>query len=137
MLNQCTFLGRLTRTPELRHTGTGKAVISFTLAVDRDRPDRDGNWSADFVDLVAWDKMAEKVAKYEKGDLLYATGRWQNRPQTSQDGEKHTVVEISIEKCNRVIIRNRTAAAGALTPDEHNQGEEFAPLEDDDAQLPF
>lgn len=88
MLNRIILMGRLTRDPELRHTQTGTAVASFTLAVDRDFKNRDtGEKSTDFIDIVAWRSTAEFVSKYfTKGRLAVVEGRLQLRDWTDRDG---------------------------------------------------
>lgn len=108
MLNQCTFEGRLTRKPELRHTSSDHSFTSFSLAVDRDRPERDNTWVADFIDFVAWNKVAEKVCKYDKGDLLIVSGRMRNQTRTDKDGKTSIVAEISVEYCHKINIIKRT-----------------------------
>ena len=77
MLNHIVLMGRLTRDPELRRTGSGIAVASFTLAVDRDFGSRDGGEKeTDFIDIVAWRNTAEFVSKYfTKGRLMAVSGR--------------------------------------------------------------
>ena len=64
MLNKIILMGRLTKDPELRRTGSGIAVTSFPLAVDRDFKDQNGNKETDFIDVVAWRNTAEFVNKY-------------------------------------------------------------------------
>lgn len=108
MLNQCTFEGRLTRKPELRHTTSDYSLASFTLAVDRDRSERDNTWVADFIDCVAWNKLAEKVCKYDKGDLLIVSGRMRNQTRIGKDGKTSIVAEISVEYCHKINIIKRT-----------------------------
>ena len=66
MLNKIILMGRLTRDPELRRTGSGTAVTSFSLAVDRDFKSQDGEKETDFIDIVAWRATAEFVSKYFK-----------------------------------------------------------------------
>ena len=80
MLNHIVLMGRLTRDPELRHTGSGIAVASFTLAVDRDFKGQNGETSVDFIDVVAWRNTAEFVSKYfTKGRMAVVSGRLQIR----------------------------------------------------------
>ncbi|MBR6763292.1 MAG: single-stranded DNA-binding protein, partial [Clostridia bacterium] len=81
MLNHITIMGRLTRDPELRRTGTGIAVASFTLAVDRDFANSaTGEKETDFIDIVAWRNTAEFVDKYfSKGRMAVVSGRLQIR----------------------------------------------------------
>ena len=80
MLNQITIMGRLTRDPELRRTGSGLAVASFTLAVDRDFAPKDGgDRECDFIDCIAWRQTGEFVSKYfTKGRMAVVAGRLQS-----------------------------------------------------------
>ena len=78
MLNHITIMGRLTRDPELRRTGNGVAVTSFTVAVDRDIKSSDGETDTDFIDCVAWRQTGEFVGKYfTKGRMAVVSGRLQ------------------------------------------------------------
>lgn len=95
MLNRIIIIGRLVRDPELRHTPSGKAVTKFTLAVDRDRPNAQGERNADFIDVVAWDKQAENVVQYlGKGRLVAVEGRLQVRSYEARDGTKRKAAEV-------------------------------------------
>jgi len=92
MINKAILMGRLTRDPELRHTGNGTAVCSFTIAVDNGYGD---NRSTDFINCVAWNKTAEFVEKYfSKGRLIIVVGRIQTRTWEGQDGKKNYVTEV-------------------------------------------
>lgn len=98
MLNQITIMGRLTAAPELRRTQDGKAVVSFSLAVQRDFKDKDGNRETDFIDVVAWRQTAEFVSRYfDKGSMAVVSGRLQIRPWTDKDGNKRRSAEIVAE----------------------------------------
>ena len=96
MLNKIMLMGRLTRDPELRHTQSGVAVASFTLAVDRDFKDRStGEKSTDFIDVVVWRQTGEFVSKYfTKGRLAVVEGRLQIRDWTDKDGGKRRSAEV-------------------------------------------
>ena len=96
MLNHITIMGRLTRDPELRRTGSGIAVASFTLAVDRDFSPRDGGErETDFIDCVAWRQTGEFVSKYfTKGRMAVVSGRLQIRSWTDKDGNKRRSAEV-------------------------------------------
>ena len=96
MLNQIVIMGRLTRDPELRRTGSGIAVTSFTLAVDRDFSGKDsGEKETDFIDCVAWRQTGEFVSKYfAKGRMAVVTGRLQIRGWTDKDGNKRRTAEV-------------------------------------------
>ena len=96
MLNHIVLMGRLTRDPELRRTQSGVAVVSFSLAVDRDFQSRDsGEKQTDFIDIVAWRNTAEFVSKYfTKGRMAVVSGRLQIRDWTDKDGNKRTSAEV-------------------------------------------
>lgn len=96
MLNHIIVMGRLTRDPELRRTGSGVAVASFALAVERDFATKDGGEKeTDFIDCVAWRQAGEFVSKYfTKGRMAVVSGRLQVRSYTDKDGNKRRVAEI-------------------------------------------
>ena len=145
MLNHITIMGRLTRDPELRRTGSGVAVASFTVAVDRDFGGRDGGErETDFIDCVAWRQTGEFVSKYfAKGRMAVVSGRLQIRSWTDKDGNKRRTAEVVADNVyfgDSKRDGDSAPAAGsfggysvpAATP-----ASDFAMLEDDDAQLPF
>ena len=98
MLNQVTIQGRLTADPELKSTGQGTSVTSFTLACDRDFPNGNGDRQADFIDCVAWRVNAEFICRnFHKGKMMIVSGRLQKRDYMGQDGKKHYVTEVVVE----------------------------------------
>ena len=98
MLNHITIMGRLTRDPELRRTGNGVAVTSFTVAVDRDIKSSDGETDTDFIDCVAWRQTGEFVGKYfTKGRMAVVSGRLQIRGWTDKDGSKRRTAEVNAD----------------------------------------
>ena len=101
MLNHITIMGRLTRDPELRRTGSGVAVASFTLAVDRDFGNNEnGERETDFIDCVAWRQTGEFVSKYfTKGRMIVVSGRLQIRSWTDKDGNKRRTAEVVADNC--------------------------------------
>ena len=98
MLNHIVIMGRLVRDPELRRTGTGVAVASFRVAVDRDFSPKDGSErKADFIDCVAWRQTGEFISKYfTKGRMIIVDGRLEMRDWTDKDGNKRTSAEIVV-----------------------------------------
>ena len=135
MLNVCTIMGRLTREPELRRTGSGIAVASFTVAVDRDFGGRDGGErETDFIDCVAWRQTGEFVAKhFTKGSMIVVSGRLQIRSWTDKDGNKRRTAEVVADNCYFGEAKKAdTAAPSAAQP-----AAQFTMLDDDDAALPF
>jgi single-strand DNA-binding protein len=94
--NQVTLMGNLTRDPELRTTPNGQSVCSFSLALNRSYKGSDGNWqeATDFIDVVAWAALGERVAQYlTKGRPALVSGRLQSR-SWEQDGQKRSKVEV-------------------------------------------
>lgn len=95
-VNQVTLVGNLTRDPELRTTPNGLAVCNFSLALNRSYKDTSGEWieTADYVDVVAWTKLAERVSQYlNKGSKCVIIGRLQSR-SWEQDGHKRSKLEV-------------------------------------------
>ena len=163
MLNHITIMGRLTRDPELRRTGSGVAVASFTVAVDRDFGGRDGGEKeTDFIDCVAWRQTGEFVSKYfTKGRMIVVSGRLQIRSWTDKDGNKRRTAEVVAENCyfgdskrddqggssyggNTYGGSSYGSAYGAPSGNYGGYSapagapaSDFAMLDDDDAQLPF
>ena len=99
MLNKAILMGRLTRDPELRHTQSNMAVASFTLAIDRDRKDANGNRQTDFIDCVAWGRQAEFVKQwFTKGMMAIVVGRVQSRNWEDKNGNKRVSVEVNCDE---------------------------------------
>ena len=148
MLNHIVIMGRLTRDPELRRTGTGVAVASFSLAVDRDFSPRDGGErETDFIDCVAWRQTGEFVSKYfTKGRMAVVSGRLQIRSWTDKDGNKRRTAEIVADNVYFGDSKREGDSSGYSAAPAPSYGgyaapapaaSDFAMLEDDDAQLPF
>ena len=159
MLNHITIMGRLTRDPELRRTGSGIAVASFSVAVDRDFGGRDGGEKeTDFIDCVAWRQTGEFVSKYfTKGSMIVVSGRLQIRNWTDKDGNKRRTAEVVADNCyfgeskrsnegnssygGNTYGGNSYGSAPApsygYSAPAQSPASDFAMLDDDDAQLPF
>ena len=94
-LNKIVLMGRMTRDPELHTTGSGTPVVTFSLAVDRDTKNQDGERETDFIDVVAWRSTAEFVSKFfSKGRMAVVEGRLQIRDWTDKDGGKRRSAEV-------------------------------------------
>ena len=149
MLNHITIMGRLTRDPELRRTGSGIAVTSFTLAVDRDYKSNSGEKETDFIDCVAWRQTGEFVGKYfSKGRMAVASGKLQIREWTDKSGNKRRTAEVLAENVyfgdsknessdNRAQVGSSFVRPAYPAPNYAPPAGDFAPLDDEDAQLPF
>lgn len=129
MLNRCIIMGRLTRSPELRRTQSGKAVTSVTLAVDRDFKGQNGEKETDFIDIVAWGNTAEFLCNYfSKGRMTVVEGRLQIRDWKDRDGNNRRSAEIVAE---RVYFADSKRDQEAAAP------QAFEELDEDDGNLPF
>ena len=150
MLNKIIIMGRLTRDPELRRTGNGTAVTSFSLAVDRDFKDRNtGERTTDFIDCVAWRQTGEFVSRYfSKGRMAVAEGRLQLRDWVDRDGNKRRSAEVVVEQMYFGDSRSEGGQkSGQPVPKEAGyqaaylstgrEADEFRELQDDDGELPF
>ena len=150
MLNHITIMGRLTRDPELRRTGSGTAVAAFTLAVDRDFAPKDGGErECDFIDCVAWRQTGEFVSKYfAKGRMAVVSGRLQIRGWTDKDGNKRRSAEVVADSVyfgdskrddqdGGSYNQPQSSGFGGYSAPVSAPASDFAMLDDDDAQLPF
>lgn len=139
MLNHVTIMGRLTRDPELRHTRSGTAVTSFTLAVDRDFKDKNsGETATDWISCTAWKGTAEFVSRYfRKGRMAVVDGRLQTRSYQDRDGNKRTAVEVVADHVYFGDSRKKESD-GNVPEDElpDTEGQKFAEL-DDSSDVPF
>lgn len=137
MLNKIILMGRLTRDPELRHTGSGTPVASFSLAVDRDFKSQGGEKETDFIDIVAWRSTAEFVSKYfTKGRMAVVEGRLQIRDWTDKDGGKRRSAEVIAENVYfGDSKKDSSGTAPAYAAPTSNQY--FAEIGEEDGELPF
>ena len=146
MLNKIFIMGRLTRDPELRHTQSGTAVASFSLAVDRDFKEQDGSRATDFIDCVAWRSSAEFVDKYfSKGRMAVVEGRLQIRDWTDKDGNKRRSAEVVADNVYFGDSKRDSQSGGDYAPPAYGSPAEsytapasggFAEIEED-GELPF
>ena len=134
-------MGRLTRDPELRRTGSGTSVTSFSLACDRDFKSQSGDKETDFIEVVAWKNTAEFVSKYfSKGRMAVVEGRLQIRDWTDKAGNKRTTAEVVADnvyfadskrsESNDNQKENFNALSGRLSDD-------FVPISEEDGEIPF
>lgn len=163
MLNHIVLMGRLTRDPELRYTGSNVPVASFSIAVDRDfGRGENGEKQTDFINVSAWRQTGEFVSKYfTKGSMIVVSGRLQIRDYTDRDGNRRTAAEVVADNVyfgeskrgnegassysnsysNGGSYNNNPAPApsygGGYSAPAAAPASDFAMLEDDDAQLPF
>lgn len=121
MLNRIVLIGRLTKDPELRYTPAGKAVASFTLAVDRQFKNAAGEKETDFINIVVWGAQAENSANYlAKGKLAAVDGRLQIRSYDGQDGQRRWVTEVVGEQIRFLSPK------GGVTPEQMGSEVDFS-----------
>ena len=140
-MNSTNHIGRLTADPELRRTGDGTAVCSFTLAVRRPRV----NDTSDFIDFVAWRQSAEYLCQYgHKGDIVAVSGALQSRKWTDKNGNNRIAWEINAESIELLSSKKDSQAGGNTTQKQNSyQGgnsyaqQNFQQVSDPDAKLPW
>lgn len=135
MLNRVALVGRLTRDPELRRTGSGKAVTSFNLAVERNFKSDDQE--ADFINCVCWGKIAENTERYcSKGSMVSIDGRIQTRNYDNSQGQKVYVTEVIADSVQFISTRNNnTATAAQAQTNSYVPNEPIQQFEDDNYEL--
>jgi len=144
LLNKVVLIGRLTRDPEIRHIPSGAAVTTFTLAVNRNFTNQQGEREADFIPIVVWRGLAETCARYlSKGRLVAVSGRIQTRSY-ERDGQRRYITEIVGDE---VVFLDRDSSRGnaapAAMPEYPPIGQDsdfnvpFEPIEGEDDALPF
>ncbi len=146
MLNHIVLMGRLTRDPEMRRTGSGIAVTNFAVAVDRDFSNSDsGEKETDFIECVAWRQTGEFVSKYmKKGSMVAVSGRLQIRGWTDKDGNKRKTAEVVAD--NVYFGESKRQAEGAAASGAQAYGayqspaapaQDFTLIDGPDEALPF
>ena len=142
MLNRIVLMGRLTRDPELRRTQSGTAVVSFSIACDRDYAAQGAERETDFIDIVAWRGTAEFVEKYfSKGRMAIVSGSLESRKWEAKNGDKRISWEVRVESIyfgdSKKDDQRGTNAASPSSSGEAGMPEGFTPIDMDDEDLPF
>lgn len=121
MINNVVLVGRLTKEPDLKYTGNGQAVATFTLAVNRNFTNQSGEREADFINCVIWRKPAENLANYaHKGSLIGVTGRIQTRNYENQQGQRVYVTEVVAENFQLLESKNSNSSQNTRDTDVSN-----------------
>ena len=101
MINRAVIMGRITHPLEIRQTPAGVAVLQFTVAVDRNYTDQNGERQADFISCVAWRQTAEFIGRYfDKGRMIAVEGRLQSRTYEDKNGTKHYITELIVDQAS-------------------------------------
>lgn len=137
MINNVVLIGRLTRDVDLRYTHQNQAVGQFTLAVNRNFKNQNGEYDADFINCVIWGKSAENFANWtKKGNLVGITGRVQTRNYENQQGQRVYVTEVVAESFQLLEKRDNSANQNSMA---EQMPPSFAgdPMDIKDDDLPF
>ena len=135
--NQVILMGNLTRDPELRTIPSGQSVCSFSLALNRSYKGQDGNWqeATDYIDVVAWGPLGERVAQYlSKGRPCLVNGRLQSR-SWEQEGQKRSKVEVVANDVTFLGGRGEGDSAGGATAPASSGSAKPNKKQDDDVVI--
>lgn len=132
MLNHIVISGRMAADPEPKVTKSGLTVLSFSVAVERDIPNKDtGAREVDFIDCVAWRKTAEFITTYfQKGSMITVEGRLQVRSYEDSNGQKRRRSEILVDHAYFAGIKQQAKEAAPQEPS-------YDPIDADDPNFPF
>ena len=142
MLNSVNLCGRLTHDIDLRYTNSGKAVGSFSLAVNRNFKNSDGDYEADFINCTIWGKSAENLANFvSKGSLINVSGRLNTRNYDNKQGQKVYVTEVIVEQFDLLDSKNKGKKVNQTGSKNHQSKDPFAnngsAIDITDDSLPF
>ena len=128
-MNSVNLIGRLSNSPEIRHTANNQVVCRFTLAVTRRFKNQAGDYEADFINCVAFGKTAELIGNYvEKGQQLAVEGRIQTGSYTAQDGSKRYTTDVVVE--NITFINSKKSASERKESESTTTNEQTDPFSD-------
>lgn len=128
MINRVVLIGRLTRDLELKHTSNDVAVASFTLAVNRQFTNSQGEREADFINCVIWRKAAENFANFtKKGSLVGIDGRLQTRNYENQQGNRVYVTEVVVDNFSLLESRSESEKRNSDNDSSSNANSNKAP----------
>ena len=141
-MNKVFLIGRLTRDPELRYTGSNTAVASFTVAVNRTFTNSNGEREADFINIVVWRKQAENVKNYlSQGSQVAIDGRIQTRNYDDKDGNKRYVTEVVADNVeflgSKNSSNNSSNGSSNVEPTPYDFGDNKEPKGTDVDSNPF
>ncbi|MFP4920137.1 single-stranded DNA-binding protein [Staphylococcus coagulans] len=140
MLNRVVLVGRLTKDPELRTTQSGVEVATFTLAVNRNFKNKNGEQQADFINCVVFRKQAENVNNFlRKGSLAGVDGRLQSRSYENQEGQRVFVTEVVCDSVQFLEPKsnNQSQQQGQAPARDNPFANANGPIDIDDEDLPF
>lgn len=137
-MNKVFLIGRLTRDPELRYTSSNVAVATFSLAVNRNFTNQDGERKADFINIQVWKNIAENCSKYlSKGSQVAVDGRIQVRNYDAQDGSKKYVTEVVAENVQFLDNKKDGQAIDNNISTTNTQSDPFQEMHDKIEQQEF
>lgn len=133
-MNTVNLIGRLTKDPELRYTPSGIAICKFTLAVNRDFTNQNGEREADFINCTAFKKTAENLSNYQKkGNQVGVVGRIQTGSYEGQDGKRVFTTDVMVDRVEFLGSKQGEGQTNNNPPSQNNSG----PMEVTENDLPF
>lgn len=136
MINNITLLGRLVRDSELRYTPNNKAVGNFTIAVNRNYKNQNGEYETDFINCTIFGKSAEALNKYShKGDVIGVEGSMQIRNYEDKEGNKRSVAEVLVEKIH--FVRQNKQKEETKQETEENEFKEMSIKVESDSNIGY
>ena len=136
-LNKWCGIGRMVKDPNLRQTQSGKSVVSFTIAVDRDFKNKDGERESDFINIIAWGSSADFVARYfGKGDMIAVEGRLKIRNWTDENGANRKTAEIEADRLHFCGGKSNRDEPEHVDHDTGRGDDDFREIPDDE-DMPF
>lgn len=138
MINNTVLVGRMVRDAELRYTPSNQAVATFTLAVNRDFKNQNGEREADFINCVIWRQQAENLANWaKKGALIGITGRIQTRSYENQQGQRVYVTEVVADSFQLLESRKDREAGQSQEYNQPDFSRQAEPFNIEESDLPF
>lgn len=132
-MNKVILMGRLAQDPEVRYTPNGKAVATFAIAVRKTKPNANGEYDANFIRIVVWDKTAEAIGNnLKKGDRILLDGSLNVRGYTAQDGTKRNITEV-VARSVTFLEQKESKTSSA----RQNDYSEFGEYADPEEEIPF
>lgn len=138
-MNRVMLIGRLTAKPEIKYTGSNVPFVRFTVAVNRQFSNQDGNREADFINIIAWRKQAETICNYfDKGNQIAIEGRLQTGSYDAQDGTKRYTTDVAVDSFEFVGFKGDSSGSdfgGDIANDNAYPHEDITQVDDPD--MPF
>ena len=140
-MNKVFLIGNLTRDPEFRETPSGVPMCRFTIAVNRNYKNADGERQTDFFNCTAWRVTAETISRYtKKGNKVAVTGSIELRDYEDNQGARRTAVDVIVQDCEMLTPRDNSNGFDDVAEAPRQSAPKKKPMlqaMDDDSDIPF